>query len=178
MIIFTGVAGAGKSVQGRMLADKLGYPWLSTGEFLRMLIAGERRKDMLAGKLLSDQEMIALMQKVLGLLPPNEEFILDGFPRTTEQAEWLLAQVKAGLIDVTAVFRIDATPEVVKKRLLQRGRQDDYHEAIEERFREFEQTIVPIIEQFRSAGISVFQIDGEQDIKEVHNNIMRVLGHS
>ena len=86
------------------------------------------------------------MQKVLGLLPADEEFILDGFPRTTEQAEWLLAQVKAGLIDVTAVFRIDATREVVKRRLLQRGRQDDYHEAIEDRFRDFEQTIVPIIE--------------------------------
>lgn len=177
MIIFTGVAGAGKSVQGKMLADQLAYPWLSTGEFLRMLIAGERRKEMLAGKLLSDTEMIALMQKVLNLLPPNDEFVLDGFPRTPEQAEWLLAQVKAGLINVTAVFRIDASREVVKNRLLQRGRQDDHHEAIEERFREFEDTIVPILEQFKEAGITVYQIDGEQPVNEVHKNIMRVLGY-
>lgn len=177
MIIFTGVAGAGKSIQGKMLADQLGYPWLSTGEFLRMLISGERRKEMLAGKLLSDQEMIALMQKVLGLLPPNEEFVLDGFPRTPEQAEWLLAQVKAGLIKVTAVFRIDASQEVVKDRLLRRGRQDDHHEAIEERFREFEQTIVPILTKFEEAGIKVFQIDGEQEVAAVHENIMHVLGY-
>jgi adenylate kinase len=177
MIIFTGVAGAGKSVQGKLLADELGYPWLSTGEFLRMLIAGERRKEMLAGKLLSDTEMIALMQKVLNLLPPDEEFVLDGFPRTPDQAEWLLAQVKAGLIDVTAVFRIDATREVVKDRLLRRGRQDDHHEAIEERFREFEHTIVPILEQFKEAGITVYQIDGQQEVRDVHKNIMRVLGY-
>ena len=52
MIIFMGVAGSGKSVQGRLLADTLGLPWLSTGEFLRMLISGQRRKDMQAGKLL------------------------------------------------------------------------------------------------------------------------------
>ena len=49
MIIFMGVAGSGKSSQGRRLADERGLPWLSTGEFLRMLIAGEKRKDMVAG---------------------------------------------------------------------------------------------------------------------------------
>ena len=46
MIVFMGVAGSGKSVQGRMLADKLALPWLSTGEFLRMLVSGERRMYM------------------------------------------------------------------------------------------------------------------------------------
>lgn len=177
MIIFTGVAGAGKSAQGKLLADQLGYPWLSTGEFLRMLIAGERRKEMLAGKLLSDPEMISLMQKVLGLLPASEEFVLDGFPRTPEQAEWLLAQVKAGLLHITAVFRIDASQAVVKDRLLKRGRQDDHHEAIEERFREFEETIVPILGQFKEAGIPVYKIDGEQSVHDVHENIMHVLGY-
>jgi len=177
MIIFTGVAGAGKSMQGRMLADRMGYPWLSTGEFLRMLVAGDRRKAMMAGELLSDQEMIALIQKVLGLLPPDEEYVLDGFPRTPDQAEWLLAQEKAGLLDITAVFQIDASKEVVRERLLSRGRQDDHHEAIEQRFREYEETIVPILEQFKEAGIKVYKIDGEQTVAEVHKNILQVLGY-
>jgi adenylate kinase len=177
VIIFMGVAGAGKSIQGKMLADQLGYPWLSSGEFLRMLIAGERRKEMLAGKLLSDQEMIAIMQKVLGLIPSDEEFILDGFPRTVEQTDWLLAQVKAGLLNITAVFQLEASQEVVKARLLERGRQDDYHEAIEERFREYEQTILPILETLKSAGVQVYMIDGEKGVKEVHENIMHVLGY-
>lgn len=177
MIIFMGVAGAGKSIQGKMLADQLGYPWLSSGEFLRMLIAGERRKEMLAGKLLSDQEMIAMMQKVLGLIPSDEEFILDGFPRTVAQADWLLAQAKAGLLNITAVFQLEASQEVVKKRLLERGRPDDHHEAIEERFLEYEQTTLPIVERLKSAGVPVYAIDGEKEIREVHENIMRVLGY-
>lgn len=177
MIIFMGVAGAGKSVQGKMLADQMGYPWLSSGEFLRMLIAGDRRKEMLAGKLLSDQEMIAIMQKVLGLIPSDEEFVLDGFPRTVEQTDWLLAQVKAGLINISAVFQIEASREVVRSRLLERARPDDHHEAIEERFREYEETILPILERLKAAGIQIYTIDGEKDVKEVHENIMHVLGY-
>ncbi len=176
MIVFMGVAGSGKSVQGKMLADELSYPWLSSGEFLRMLIAGERRKAMLEGKLLSDQEMIAIMQKVFGLINAQEEFILDGFPRTVAQAEWLLAQAKAGLLKTTAVFLIEASREVVKSRLLERGRQDDHHEAIEERFQEYEQTILPIVEKFKAAGVQVYTINGEPAVREVHQNILRVLG--
>ena len=71
MIVFMGVAGSGKSVQGRMLADDLALPWLSTGEFLRMLVSGERRMDMTAGKLLSDKDIISLVQKMFTV--SNEE---------------------------------------------------------------------------------------------------------
>ncbi len=172
-----GVAGAGKSVQGKMLADQLGYPWLSTGEFLRMLIAGERRKEMIAGKLLTDQEMIAMMQKVLGLIESTEEFILDGFPRTVPQADWLLAQVKAGLLNITAVFQLEASKEEVRQRLLGRGRPDDHHEAIEERFREYEDTTVPLLARMKEAGVQIYTINGQQDVKAVHENIMHVLGY-
>ncbi len=63
-----GVAGSGKSVQGRMLADRLALPWLSTGEFLRMLVSGEKRKDMIAGKLLSDNEIITLVQRIFTII--------------------------------------------------------------------------------------------------------------
>jgi len=87
-----GVAGSGKSVQGRLLADEMALPWLSTGEFLRMLVSGERRKDMLAGRLLSDREIIKLVQKIFAMIDIHEEFILDGFPRTVSQADWLLNQ--------------------------------------------------------------------------------------
>jgi adenylate kinase len=116
------------------------------------------------------------MQKVLGLIPSDEEFVLDGFPRTVAQTDWLLAQVKAGLLSVTAVFQLEASREVVKKRLLERGRQDDHHEAIEERFREYEEMILPIVERLKGAGVQVYKIDGEKAVKEVHENIMHVLG--
>ena len=177
MIIFMGVAGSGKSMQGRMLADQLGLPWLSTGEFLRMLIAGERRKQMLAGKLLDDQEIISLVQKIFNIVDISQEFVLDGFPRTPIQADWLLSQVKHGQLDVTHVIHLTADEEVVRRRLLERGRQDDHLEAISERFEEYRESILPILEQFKANGVAVHTIDGDQSIEDVHKQIMAVVGN-
>ncbi len=122
MIIFTGVAGSGKSVQGKMLADHMGLPWLSTGEFLRMLISGERRKDMLAGKLLGDNEIIALVQRIFNVVDTKHEFILDGFPRSVAQADWLLNQVKHGQLKIstsTLFFRKRKLILILKRIILE-----------------------------------------------------------
>lgn len=175
MIIFMGVAGSGKSVQGKLLADELALPWLSTGEFLRMLIAGERRKDMLAGKLLEDREIIKLVQKIFAMIDVHDEFVLDGFPRTVSQADWLLNQHKHHQLDVTAVVHLTASEDAVVDRLLSRGRQDDNEEAIAERFEEYEKTVKPILDHFRAAGVPIFEINGEGGIPEVHNNIKESL---
>lgn len=175
MIIFTGVAGAGKSLQGKHLADVMGFPWLSTGEFLRMLISGERRKDMLAGKLLDDHEIIALVQRIFNVVDITNEFVLDGFPRTVAQADWLLNQVKHGQLKITAVVNLQSDEVTVKQRLLERGRQDDTSEAISERFKEYRESIVPILEHFKEAGVTVYDIDGNQDIGKVHADIMTAI---
>lgn len=172
MIIFMGVAGSGKSLQGKMLADELGLPWLSTGEFLRMLVSGEKRKGMLAGHLMSDQEIIALVQKMFTIIDPKKEFVLDGFPRTVGQADWLLNQVEHGQLDLSAVIHLTATESVVRARLKGRGRQDDHDEAITERFKEYEETARPIIERFKQANVPVHDINGEQEIAEVHNAVV------
>ncbi len=171
-----GVAGSGKSMQGRMLADQLGLPWLSTGEFLRMLISGERRKDMLHGKLLDDKEIIGLVQKVLNVVDTEHEYVLDGFPRTVAQADWLLAQVKYGQLEISAVIHLQASEKVVKERLLSRGRQDDHHDAIAERFKEYEDTIKPILKHFSNAHIPVHTINGEQSVEVIHQEIRKVIG--
>jgi len=176
MIIFMGVAGSGKSMQGKMLADELALPWLSTGEFLRMLITGDRRKEMLKGHLLEDQEIIALVQKIFTIIDPSKEFVLDGFPRTAEQADWLLNQAKHGQLTVTAVVHLTASEEVVRERLKGRGRQDDTDEAITERFKEYEEAAKPILEHFKAAGVQVHDIDGEQDVQAVHAAIMKAMG--
>jgi adenylate kinase len=178
MIIFMGVAGSGKSMQGRLLADREALPWLSTGEFLRMLISGEERRDMLAGKLLDDEEIITLVQKVFNVINIEEEFVMDGFPRTEGQADWLLNQVKYGQLSLTAVVHLTASEDVVLERLLGRGRQDDHKEAIAERFREYEQAIKPILEHFKQAGIPVYDINGEQEPETVHQDIIKALGRA
>lgn len=171
MIIFMGVAGSGKSVQGRMLADRLALPWLSTGEFLRMLVSGDRRKDMISGKLLSDKEIITLVQKMFTIINPHEEFILDGFPRTAAQADWLIGQIKHGQLQGTAVIHIEISKDTAKQRLLSRGRPDDVDDSIKARFIEYDQTVKPILEQFRDASVPVYDINGDQDIKKVHEDI-------
>ncbi len=175
MIIIMGVAGAGKSMQGKMVADQLGLPWLSTGEFLRMLISGDRRKDMIAGKLLADQEIIGLMRKILTVVDTNQEFVLDGFPRTVAQADWLLSQAKHGQLHITAVIHLHASEEVVEKRLLSRGRKDDSKLAIKERFKEYRETVIPILKELEDGGITVYEIDGEQDVQSVHADILDCL---
>lgn len=172
MIIFTGVAGSGKSSQGKMLADKLGLPWLSTGEFLRMLISGQRRKDMLAGLLLDDQEIITLVRKLFTIIDTDNEFILDGFPRTEAQADWLLNQSKHGQLSITAVINMQASENVVAKRLLTRGRQDDTNESIDQRFKEYRQSMLPILQHFQESGVKVIDINAEQTVEEVHEELI------
>jgi adenylate kinase len=175
MIIIMGVAGAGKSVQGRWVADELALPWLSTGEFLRMLVTGERRREMLAGKLLDDSEMIGLADKIFHMINVEEEFILDGFPRTIAQADWLIAQHKAGLINISTVLHLEADEEVVTNRLLGRGRQDDTKEAIASRFSEYRAITLPIIKDLESNGIKVHHINGEGTPEQVHAQIIPLL---
>lgn len=175
MIIFMGVAGSGKSVQGKTLADHLALPWLSTGEFLRMLIAGDKRRDMLAGKLLDDKEIITLVQKILTMIDTHQEFVLDGFPRTTAQADWLLNQVKHGQLHISGVIHLTADENTVLERLLGRGRQDDTEEAIRERFEEYEAQVKPILEHFKQAKIPVFDIDGDQSTDKVQKDIREAL---
>lgn len=175
MIIFMGVAGSGKSAQGRLLADRLGYPWLSTGEFLRMLIAGERRRDMLEGKLLGDTEIISLVQKIFRIVDTDHEFVMDGFPRTVAQADWLLSQRRHGQLDITAVIHLQASEGVVLGRLLQRGRQDDQAEAIKERFNEYQQATQPIIEDLNKHGVPVFEINGEGEVEAIHEEIVKAI---
>ncbi len=174
MILLMGVAGAGKSVQGKLLADKLGYRWLSTGEFLRMHISGKRRQEMLEGKLLADEEIIAILDKLLDEMG-NDECILDGFPRTLAQAQWLLDQYQKGRLQLSAVVHLSLDPAIAQARLLERARPDDNPPAIEKRFSEYESVTKPSLELFSSASIPTYHINGDQSVEAVHNDIIKAL---
>ncbi|HYH75218.1 MAG TPA: nucleoside monophosphate kinase [Candidatus Saccharimonadales bacterium] len=175
MIILTGVAGAGKSMQGKILADEHGYAWISTGEILRVLVTGKRRQEMLQGKLLSDIEMVMILDKVFDLIDAKQEFILDGFPRTIPQADWLLDQVQRERFKLTAIINLDASEDVVKDRLLSRGRQDDTDEAIAKRFEEYQAVTLPILDHFKEEGVLVHNIDASQSPRDVHDAILNCI---
>jgi adenylate kinase len=167
-----GVAGAGKSMQGKLLADEHGYAWISTGEILRVLVTGKRRHEMLQGKLLSDEEVINILDKVFELIDTTEEFVLDGFPRTVSQADWLIRQAENGRFKLSAVVHLAASEDVVRDRLIERGRVDDTQDAIAQRFNEYHTVTVPIIDHFKKEGIHVYNIDAAQTPREVHDTIL------
>lgn len=170
-----GVAGAGKSMQGKLLADEHGYAWVSTGEILRVLVTGKRRQEMLQGKLLSDEEMVKILDKVFDLIDPTQEFVLDGFPRTVVQADWLLKQADKDRLELTAVVHLEASEDIVRKRLIERGRVDDTQDAIAKRFEEYRGVVLPIITRFRAHGVHVYDIDASQTPREVHDQIVKYI---
>ncbi len=177
MILLMGVAGAGKSIQGHQLADQYGYAYISTGEIFRVLITGKRRNEMLEGKLLSDEEVIRVVDKVLELIDTHEQFILDGFPRTKPQVDWLLAQHKAGRFNLPTVINLEIPENVIHDRLRQRGRLDDTEEAIAYRYKQYQAVTRPLLKYMKQKGIDIFDIDADRDPGVVHRDILRAMGH-
>lgn len=175
MILLMGLPGSGKGTQGKMLADHHGLHLISMGEIIRMYVGGDRRQRMLAGELLDDDEVIAILERVLDSLPDDTEYVLDGFPRTVPQAEWLLKRLEGNGSKLRCVIHLTATPEAVKERLHARGRIDDKDEVIEERFREYEQLTRPLLDWYKQHGIRICDVNAERSPDQVHDEIMQVL---
>lgn len=172
MILLMGIAGSGKGTQGKMLSDRHSYHLVSMGDVLRMHVTGEQRKKMLAGGLLDDQEIIKIIDKVLISIDNHGEVLLDGFPRTIPQAEWLLSQVKAGRFQIQTAYHLKASREAVKKRLMSRGRIDDVEDAIEARFNEYEHSTHPLLVWLQNNGVNVVNIDAERPVEDINQDLV------
>jgi adenylate kinase len=175
MILLMGIAGSGKGTQGKMLADSRGLHLISMGDVVRMYVTGEQRKRMLAGDLLDDQEIIKIVDQVLTSLSDKEEVLLDGFPRTIPQAEWLLDQSKKGRFDLRAAVHLVASRQAVKERLLKRARVDDVEDSIEARFNEYERSTEPLLNWLVEHDVDVRNIDAEQPVESVSRQIIDYL---
>lgn len=176
MILLMGLPGSGKGTQGKMLADEHDMHLFSTGELLRMYVTGERRKRMLAGEILDDQEVIAMLDKALRSVDDDSDCILDGFPRTVPQAQWLMEQVTSGRFDLSHVVYLKVDHDTLVARLKARGRLDDKESVIEARFREYERLTKPVIDWFKEQGVSILEIDGEGSTSAVNRDIVTKLG--
>lgn len=174
MILIMGLAGSGKGTQGQLLADTLGYKYLSTGEFLRTYITEERKKEMAAGNLVNDEEMIDIIKDFLET-NSSDKSILDGFPRTGTQADWLAQQHDSGKINIEYLIYIDVPKEKLVERLLKRGRHDDNEQAIRKRFDEYSKSTSPIIDNYAGRGIKVIKIDGNDTVDNIHAKIIKLL---
>lgn len=175
MILLMGIAGSGKGTQGKMLADQHGLHLISMGDVLRMYVTGKQRQRMLAGGLLEDQEIIAIVDKLFESISNGTEILIDGFPRTIAQAEWLLNQAKAGRFKVDLALHLVASRRAVKERLLKRARIDDTEAAIEARFDQYEQSTEPLIDWLSRHNVKVVNIDAEQTVETVNQQLVKAL---
>lgn len=175
MIIFMGVAGSGKSTQAGMLAQKLGCQRLGVGDLLRVNMNGRQAKKMLAGEMVEDSKLLPLLDKELKKFS-HKQFILDGSPRSMNQAEWWAEKIKSGEVKLDAIIHLEVSENTAKKRLLARHRPDDYEGAINERFREYHNTIEPILSYLKGQGFPVYDINSERVPEAVEKDIEKSLG--
>jgi adenylate kinase len=175
MIVLMGATGSGKSLQSKLLADEHGYTWISTGRILRSLMTSTSRQEMQAGELVDDQEMIKIMAKTLGTIKPNQQVVLDGFPRTMAQADWLIKRAKAGDFKLSIIFNFNIPQAVIRDRLINRGRFDDTETAIKQRFKEYEAVTLPIIKRLQGEGYQIVDIDAAANPRTVHENIVKAI---
>lgn len=173
MILLMGIAGAGKGTQGALLAEKQGYTLLSTGDVVRAKVTEEQKARMLNGDLLRDDEVTAMIDQTLAELPDQNKVILDGYPRTIPQAEWLVAQAQAGRFDLHTAIHLVASRAAVKERLLGRARVDDNEAAIEKRFDEYERATAPIIDWLNAHGVTVRNINAERTVEAIHEDLVQ-----
>jgi adenylate kinase len=159
----------------------MGVPAISSGELLRRAIAersplGLRVERVLTGgALVDDGIMSSLVRWRVAEPDAAGGFVLDGYPRTLDQAEFLDDLLARPGLEVDAALLIDVPEDVARQRLLARRRGDDRHDAIAERLRSFRRDTRPVIDRYRRAGL-LTHVNGTGPMDEVTALILGNLG--
>lgn len=175
MIIFFGPAGAGKSVQGQILAARMGWRWLSAGQLLRDTHDPELVQIMHSGGMVSHEAITGIMNDAIKKSGDIDQLILDGFPRLLPQAEWLVNSQTDHGRQIGLVVVLEVPREELLKRLAIRGRADDTPEAIDQRLNIYRQEMYPILSYMTEQHIPVVHIDGVGTVGQVHDRIVAEL---
>jgi adenylate kinase len=177
MILMLGTPGAGKTTQTKLLAEYLKCPWFSMGELIRNNVTGQDRKDMLAGKIISDEVTLGIVDKILSKVDTdNVECVFEGNPRSIKQAQWWIEQIRNKRFKIKAVIHLVIDPSIAEDRLQKRGRLDDYDSGvIEKRFAEYQRSVEPTLTYLEDHGIKVFEIQAAGTIDDVANRIHTAL---
>jgi adenylate kinase len=175
-IVLIGVQGAGKSTQGKLLAEKLDLPYLSSGHIFRQMatrktVLGRWLKETLnAGVLVPDDKTIEIVSEYLGKPEYSKGYIIDGYPRTTAQAEAFSdGKEKVLLINVSdkeALWRIAGRID---------DREDETLQAIRSRIEQFHRVTSEVIDYYDKKGQLVV-VDGERDVDSVFKEAVEKLG--
>lgn len=171
MIVFFGPAGAGKSIQGQMLAARMSWRWLSAGQVLRDTRDPEIMKTMHEGQLISHELITRIMGEAISRAGDIDQIILDGFPRELAQAQWLIDSKTDHGRDISLAVVLEVPREELLKRLSIRGRSDDTPEAIDQRLAIYRQEVYPILSAFSERNVPVVHVDGVGGVGEIHDRI-------
>ncbi len=197
-ILLLGAPGAGKGTQSKKLAEEYGIDHVTTGDALRAnkdmeTEFGTPRSFMEAGELVPDPVVNEIVEAALS---DADGFVLDGYPRNLEQAEFL-----SDITDLDAVVFLDVDEEELVSRLTGRRmdpetgeiyhveydwpddgaiqerlvqREDDEEETVRERLRVYRENTEPVIRHFRDRG-DLVEVDGEAPPEDVFDRIIDVI---
>jgi adenylate kinase len=177
-VLIVGPQGAGKGTQATLLAQNLQVPHISTGDIFRAnATAGTdlgvlAKKYMDAGDLVPDEVTSAMVKARLAESDTDGGFLLDGFPRTVPQAQWLGDVLHENDHDLNAVLLLEAPDDVLMERMLARGRADDTAEAISRRLALYHSETTPLLEFYAQILVA---IDGVGTVEEVQERALAAL---
>ncbi|KZS61994.1 adenylate kinase [Mycobacterium ostraviense] len=178
-VVLLGPPGAGKGTQAQKLAEKLGIPQISTGELFRRNIEDgtklgiEAKRYLSAGDLVPSDLTNELVDDRLNNPDAANGFILDGYPRSVEQAKALHEMLERRGTDIDAVLEFRVSEEVLLERLKGRGRADDTDEVILNRMKVYRDETAPLLEYYSS---QLKTVDAVGTMDEVFARALQALG--
>jgi adenylate kinase len=178
-IVLLGPPGAGKGTQAVKLAEELGVPQISTGDLFRHNISNgtplgiEAKTYLDAGDLVPASLTNALVDDRLNDADVAAGFILDGFPRSVEQAEALTEMLAKRDVKLDGVVEFRVPEDELVERLKGRGRADDTEEVIRNRMKVYRDETAPLLEYYVD---DLKTVDAVGAMDEVFARALRALG--
>jgi adenylate kinase len=178
-VVLLGPPGAGKGTQAQKLAEKLEIPQISTGELFRYNIDNgtklglEAKRYLDAGDLVPSDLTNQLVDDRLNEPDAANGFILDGYPRSLEQAKALHEMLQRRGTDIDAVLEFRVSQEELFQRLKGRGRADDTDDVILNRMKVYRDETAPLLEYYHG---ELKTVDAIGTVDEVFARALQALG--
>jgi adenylate kinase len=177
-LLLIGAPGAGKGTQATLLAERFGLAHISSGDLLRQHVReqtslGRQIKSYVdKGDLVPNGLVMDMLRKPVVAASEASGYVLDGFPRTVDQAKAAFTVAQALGAEVQAAVHLDVPRDELVRRLLARGRgADDTEEVIDHRLQVYQEMTIPLLDYYANREW-MFAVDGTQDAQAVHEDIV------